>query len=77
MIWLRDKWKHEQTKEMEQKIMSLNIWGIHNCFANKMLKYTHKEAEENIFKYLSYIFKKKNKEQDLLIISVENNSIIQ
>lgn len=36
--------------------MSLNIWGIHNCFANKMLKHAHKEADEDVFKYLSYIF---------------------
>lgn len=62
---------------MEQKIMSLNICCVHNCFANKMLKHAHKEADENVLKiFILYIFNK-NKEQDLLIISVEKNSIVQ
>lgn len=57
--------------------MSLNICCVHNCFANKMLKHAHKEADENVLKiFILYIFNK-NKEQDLLIISVENNSIVQ
>lgn len=42
-----------------------------------MLKHAHKEADENVLKiFILYIFNK-NKEQDLLIISVEKNSIVQ